>query len=248
MTRLPSQLEALAKMLTYILCHRPDEFGLVLDAEGFVSIKQLLAALGSEPGWGHIRRHHLDQTAALSQSPRLEILADKIRSVAPKPAALRRPPGEAPPALLYAAVPPKAHAVVVEHGLRPPIGQEIVLAVTPEIALKLGKRRSPEPVLITVQARAAARAGVAFQPYGENLFLSSSAVPQEFVQAPPLPKVPEKPKPKPKPAKEDFPLPPAGALAVDFAEMMKKAGKAGRKKDEPAWKAATRKERRKRRS
>jgi putative RNA 2'-phosphotransferase len=247
MARLPSQLEALAKMLTYILCHRPDEFGLVLDAEGFVPIKRLLAALAAEPGWGHVRRHHLEQTAALSQSPRFEIVADRIRSLAPEPAALRRPAAEAPPALLYAAIPPKAHTAVAEYGLRPPTGREIVLAVSPETALKLGKRRSPEPVLITVQAWVAARSGVIFQAYGEYLFLSSSPIPREFIQAPPLPKEPEKPKPKAKPAKEDIPLPPTGALAADFSEMMKKAGKASRKKDEPAWKTATRKERRKKR-
>lgn len=247
MARLPSQLEALAKMLSYILCHRPDEFGLVLDDEGFVSIKKLLAALGAEPGWGHVRQRHLEQTAALSQSPRFEIAADRIRSLAPPPAALRRPAGEAPPALLYVAVPPKAHAAVAQHGLRPPPGQELVLAADAETAIKLGKRRSPEPVLITVQARAAAKAGLIFQAYGENLYLTPAPIPEEFVQAPPLPKLPEKPKPKAKPAKEEFLLPPPGELAVDFAEMMKKAGKASRKKDEPAWKTATRKERRKKR-
>lgn len=247
MTRLPRQLETLAKMLAYILGHRPDEFGLVLDADGFVPLKRLLAALASEPGWGHVRRRHLEQTAALSQAPRLEIVDDQIRSLSPKPAQMRRPPGEAPPALLYAAVPPKAHPAVAEHGLRPSPGQELVLAASPETALKLGKRRSPDPVLITVQARTAAQAGVVFQGYGERLFLTSTPLAPEFVQAPPLPKEPEKAKPKAKPGRPEIPLPPTGTLAVDFAQAMKKAAQAGRKKGEPAWKTATRKERRKRR-
>ena len=83
--------------------------------------------------------------------------------------------------------------------------------------------------------------------YGEDLFLVSAPIPREFVQVPPLPKEPEKPKPKAKPAKPELPLPPPGALALDFSEMMKKAAQASRKKDEPAWKTATRKERRKKR-
>jgi putative RNA 2'-phosphotransferase len=246
MTRLPRHLEALAKMLIYLLCHRPDEFGLVLDEEGFTPIKRLLAALTGEPGWGHVRRQHLEQTVALSQSPLFEIRDDKIRSLSPRHAALRRPRGEAPPALLYAAIPPKAHAAVAEHGLRPPANQELVLAASPETALKLGKRRAPDPILITVQARAAAAAGVVFQGYGEELFLTSTLLPGEFVQAPPLPKEPEKTRPKPKPAKPEITLPPPGTLPIDFAEAMKKAGQGARKTGEPAWKSATRKERRKR--
>jgi putative RNA 2'-phosphotransferase len=244
MARLPRQLEALSRMLTYILCHRPDEFGLVLSEEGFTPIKRLLQALAAEPGWGHVRRHHLEQLVGLLQPPSFEIVADQIRGLKPGPAHLRRPPGETPPTLLYAAIPPKAHAAVAEHGLRPPPGQELVLAASPEAVIKLARRRSPEPILVTVQARAAAQAGMVFQGYGENLFLAS-ALPREFLQVPPLPKEPEKPKPKP--VKPEIPLPPPGALAIDFSELMKKAGKIGRKKDEPSWKTATRKERRKRR-
>ncbi len=244
MARLPRPLEALAKMLVYILCHRPDEFGLALDEEGFLPIRRLLAALTAEPGWGHVRRQHLEQLSGLIQPYPFEIKGDKMRGVNPGPARLRRPPGEVPPALLYAAVPLKAHAAVAEHGLRPPPDQELVLAVTPEMALKLGKRRSPEPILITVQARTAHAAGLVFQGYGEGLFLTPDPLPREFVQTPPLPKEPERAKPKsPKP---EAPLPPPGAMPFDFAEAMKKAGQAARKTGEPAWKTATRKERRKR--
>jgi len=42
----------LAKMLAYVLGRRPDEFGLIPDAEGFVRIKDLLKALHEEEGWG----------------------------------------------------------------------------------------------------------------------------------------------------------------------------------------------------
>jgi putative RNA 2'-phosphotransferase len=246
MARPPRQLEALSRMLAYVLCHRPDEFGLVLAEDGFVPIKSLLQVLAAEPGWGHVRRHHLEQVAALVPSPRFEILGEHIRGLTPGPADLRRPVAQGPPTLLYASIPPKAHASVAEHGLRPGPGRELLLAAQPELALKLGRRRFPEPVLITVQAKAAAQAGIAFQGYGNDLFLAP-AIPQEFIQAPPLPKEPEKPKPKPKPAQPEPPLPPPGTLPGDLAQFMKKAGKLEGKKGEPAWKTATRKERRKRR-
>ncbi|MEJ2673118.1 MAG: RNA 2'-phosphotransferase [Deltaproteobacteria bacterium] len=80
MPRLPKQLESLARMLTYILCHRPDEFGLALSEDGFVPIKQLLATLAAEPGYGFVRRHHLDQLMGLLSPPAFEIAAEQIRT------------------------------------------------------------------------------------------------------------------------------------------------------------------------
>ncbi len=243
MTRLPRQLENLAKILTFILCHRPDEFGLVLDPEGFVAIKQLLQALNPEPGWGFVRRHHLEQVAGLLHPPRFEVTANRIRGLVPAPANLRRP-GETPPSLLYAAIPPKAHERVFESGLRVLQGQEFLLADTPEQAVKLGRRRSPEPVLVTVQAERAARAGVAFQGYGEGLYLALD-IPREFVQLASPPPKPEKPKPE----KPVAPPPLPGTVVMDLPQFLEKSarGTAKGKKGEPSWKSGTRALRRERR-
>ena len=156
MARLPKQLESVARMLTYILSHRPDEFGLVLSEEGFIPIKHLLQALSAEPGWGFIRRYHLDQVVGLMSPPAFEVQGEHIRALTPEPANLRRDPGEPPPALLYVAIPLKAHARVWEEGLKPLPDRELVLAATPELAKKLGRRRFPDPVMVTVQAQAAA--------------------------------------------------------------------------------------------
>jgi putative RNA 2'-phosphotransferase len=243
MTRLPRQLEDLAKMLTYLLCHRPDEFGLVLDPEGFVPVKQLLAALAGEPGWGHVRRHHLEQLAGLLHPPCFEMVGDRIRGLIPGPANLRRPGGNLP-ALLYMAIAPKVHERVFESGLKAPLGQELLLADTPEMALKLGRRRSPEPVLVTVQAQAAARQGVMFQPYGEDFYLSLE-VPRKFVHLAPPPQQPEKPKPEK--ALLLRPLP--GPVLMDLPDFLEKPVRARSKgkKREPAWKSGTRALRRQRR-
>ena len=178
-------------MLTYILSHRPDEFGLVLSEEGFIPIKSLLQALGAEPGWGFVRRYHLDQLAGLMSPPAFEMTGERIRALTP--AQLRREPGEPPPALLYAAIPPKAHAKVWEEGLKPRPDRELVLAATPEAAKKLGRRRAPDPILVTVQAQAATRRGLSFTGYGEGLYLAP-ALPRDLLQLPPPPQAPEKPK------------------------------------------------------
>lgn len=237
MTRLPRQLEALARMLIYLLAHRPDEFGLVLDEDGFVPIKNLLQALAAEPGWGWVRRRRLEEVAALIQPPRFEVAGQRMRSLTPTPARLRRPSGEMPPVLLYAAIPPQAHQRVWEEGLKPPPGRDLVLAATRDLALKLGRRRSPEPVLVSVQAQAAARAGVALQGYGEELFLAPAAIPRDFLQMPPPPAAPRE---KAKPEKTAPPPAPPGTLEMSLATFLQKTSKRRGSKDEPAWKAGTR--------
>jgi putative RNA 2'-phosphotransferase len=237
MSRLPRQLESLARMLTYILSHRPDEFGLVLSDEGFIPIKHLLQALSAESGWGFVRRHHLDQVVGLMSPPAFEVVGEQIRALTPGPAHLRRPAGEPPPALLYIAISPKAHVRVWQEGLKPPPERDLVLAATPELALKLGRRRAPNPILVTVQAQAADRRGVSFTAYGEGLYLAP-ALPRDLLQLPPPPAAPEKPKPeKPRP-----PAPTPGTFILDLPGMFQPATKWGGrgKKDEPAWKAGTR--------
>jgi putative RNA 2'-phosphotransferase len=239
-------------MLTYLLGHRPDEFGLVLSEEGFAPIKQVLQALAGEPGWGFVRRRHLEELAALLSPPQFEIHGELIRGGAPGPARLRRPPGELPPALLYLAISPKVHERVWAEGLRPAPGRELALARQPDLAMKLGRRRAPEPVLITVQAQAAARAGITFQGYGEDLFLTA-ALPRQFLQMPAPPQIKE----KPKPARPARPQPLPGALVLDLPGILRdlqnppspplKGREKKRHRGEAAWKSGARALRKKRR-
>jgi putative RNA 2'-phosphotransferase len=235
MSRLPRQLEGLARMLAYILGHRPDEFGLVLSPEGFIPIKQLLQALTAEPGWGFVRRHHLDQVAGLLSPPAFKVAGEQIRSLIPGPPSLRHPPGEPPPALLYLAIPPKAHPRVWEEGLKPPPDRQLVLAATPELALKLGRRRAPDPILVTVQAQAAARRGLSLTGYGESLYLAP-ALPRDLLQLPPPPPEPAKPE------KPRAPAPTPGTFTLDLPGMFQPGPKSRRRgtKDEVPWKAGAR--------
>jgi hypothetical protein len=53
------QLKELGKLIEYILFHRPDEFGLFLDDDDSLPIKELMWALHEETGWKHIRLGHL---------------------------------------------------------------------------------------------------------------------------------------------------------------------------------------------
>ncbi len=239
--KLPRQLESLARMLAYMLGHHPDEFGLVLAEDGSIPLKELQQALGREPGWGFVRRHHLDQVISLMQPPAFALEGERIRALQPGPRPRRRPE-LLPPPLLYLAISPKVHERVWQEGLKAAAGRELLLARTPDTALKLGKRRAPTPVLVTIQAQAAAQAGLSFTGYGEELFLAAG-LPREFLQLP-TPPAPEKRPPLP-PAAPPLPVTP-GSFLVKFPPALDKPAhgpdkksKKG-KKAEPTWKAGAR--------
>lgn len=241
MPRLPRELESLARMLAYLLGRRPDEFGLVLETGGWAPVKQLLQALHEEPGFARVRREDLERLAALISPPPVEIAGEKVRSLLPPAPELRRDPTSLP-SLLYLAISPKIHAIVWEEGLKPPGGRELVLARQPEMALRLGQRRDNHPLLVKVAAQTAARGGITFQAYGEELFLSLAPIPREFLQLPPPPKEVAPPKPAAKGKSKAMP----GELLLDLPQMLAgKPGK-GKKRDEAAWKKGARALRKKR--
>jgi putative RNA 2'-phosphotransferase len=186
----------------------------VPDAAGFVTIKELLKALHEEEGFGYVNRSHLNEVILSVPDAPIEIVENRIRArdrsrlPAPEPAA-------APPGVLFAAVRRRAHAFVLEHGLRAPAETGILLAARREAAEKIGRRIDAEPVIVTVHAAACRRRGVEFHRAGEGLFLAPSIPPGCF-SAPPLPK--ERPKPERGAAAveaETPPPPPAGSFTLD---------------------------------
>ncbi|MDD3579979.1 MAG: RNA 2'-phosphotransferase [Desulfobacca sp.] len=246
--RPPQRLESLGRMLTYILSHRPDEFGLVLDAQGWLPIKELLRALSEEPGWGFVRRSHLQDAVYLLTPRRFEISANLIRSLPAGAALCRAAESEWPPALLYRAITRKSHAVVAQQGLRPTPDGQLILARNVEMAQRIGQRRDPQAVLVTVQAQAAAAVGSQFYRYGEELFLTT-AIPLNFLQVPPCPKEEAK-KPAPKPStpeelRHTTAIP--GSVLLDIQGRPVNRSKEQRRKKGPEWKEQARAERRQRR-
>jgi putative RNA 2'-phosphotransferase len=233
--------ESLAKLLSYILCRRPDEFGLVLDAAGRLPVKELLWALAQEEGWGYVRRSHLEEVVNLVSPGAFELDKTHIRALQPEPAKLRSQESVWPPPLLYRCITAKSHAVVAERGLQPPTGAELVLAGNPEMARRLGYRRDPQAVLVTIQAQNAAPRGVEFFSYGEGLYLSGEIGPQ-YLQLPPAPKKPEA---KPAPVEKPAPAPPTpGSVWLDIQGQPIKPWKEKGHKKGPAWKEGAMEQRR----
>ncbi|MCP4682722.1 MAG: hypothetical protein GY864_10350 [Desulfobacterales bacterium] len=228
-----------------MLGHKPDEFGLVPDKDGFVKYKELLQALHEEPGWGYVRQSHINEVLLGKDRGLFETGDNKIRSLERRWRLDLETPAQDLPKILFTAIRTKAHPVAMEKGLIPGEGRYVILSANEEACLRIGRRRDQKPVLLTISADTAVRKGVLFYPFG-SLFLSPR-IPAEFISGPPVPKgvlerrrERDKQKEKPMPGELDFH---PGTFNVDISRDVMPQQKAKGKKRK-GWKEAARKARR----
>jgi putative RNA 2'-phosphotransferase len=235
---------SLSRLVNYALTRAPDEFGLAPDAEGFVSLKEFLKALHEEEGLGFVRRSHLEEAARRDGEAAFELTDTAIRSTAGvRP--IEYPVAE-PPKLLYAGLRRRTWPVVFRNGLSPG-GQRtwVVLAVDRDMALRLGRRLDPEPVLITVQAAAAAEMGYVLRRVGERLWVTDY-LPAEVLSGPPIREEdkPESAKPKRPSPGPSLPELPVGSIVLDPEKLDREAKRRKGITKDIAWKKETRLHRR----
>jgi putative RNA 2'-phosphotransferase len=178
----PQRRTQLSKLLSLILRHQPDKFGLTLDGEGFVAVADLLSAVRQQRGWGGVTAEEIREVVASSDKQRFEIVGERIRaryghSV---PERLSYPEVE-PPEILYHGTSSSSLPAIRSEGLRAMRRQYVHLSTEPEQARVVGRRHSPDPVVLIVRAREAWQAGVKFYQPEARLFLAE-AVPAEFVR------------------------------------------------------------------
>lgn len=186
-----TNVEGLCRFLSYVLARRPDEFGLVPDSSGWISVKELLQALHEEEGWRHVRQGHINELM-MDQGRKVFKLEGGHMKAAERH--FSEPVPVAPedlPKLLYTPVRSRAHPVVMEKGLTVPEGRWVVLSASKSMAIRIGRRKDPEPVILEIGAASSGAGGAGFFSFGD-LFLAES-LPDECIlgpQAPPRPPAP----------------------------------------------------------
>lgn len=199
------KVDKLSRLLVYMLGHRPDEFGLVPDRDGFVAYKELLQAIHEESGWSYVRQSYINEVLLGKDRPLFQPEEKRIRVLKrlwyldfddPSRFLQAQRQGSdyeqikdsknAVPKILYMAVRRRAHPVVMEKGLKSREGRHLVLSTEKEMALRIGSRRDQRPVLLEVMAGTAESEGVLFYPFG-GLFLCHQ-IPAKFISGPPVPK------------------------------------------------------------
>jgi len=226
--------KALARQMDYILGRRPDEFGLIPDADGFVKVKELLKALGEDPDSRHVRIGHLKELVVTLPDPPIEINENRVR-------ARKRDhlpglqPAENLPALLYTGIRSRAWPGVHAKGLFVSGGESIVLSSKRSMAERMGRRKDTGAVILTVQTGPLVSRGIMILQYGEILF-SAREVPVGCFTGPPLPKEKPQPEPKKKTVRSRTP----GSFEPDLESILsgdaqKPKNKRKRKREKPPW-------------
>ena len=172
--------------MIYILGHSPYEFGLVPDEEGFIPYKELLQAINEEPGWGYVRQGNINEV--LLGKERVLFFSDgkRIKTTDRRWTLDLGRPGQSMPKILFIGIRRKAHAAVIDKGLRKIEGSYYTLSPEREMAQRIGMRRDQRPVLLEIMAHEAQREGRLFYHFGD-LFLTSEISPQH-IAGPPVPK------------------------------------------------------------
>lgn len=234
------QIERFAKLAATVLGHCPHEFGLVPDADGFVKTKEFLQAIAETDGWRHVRISHVSDIMLMMADPPVEIdqaqIRAKDRSRLPACAVSENPPG-----LLYVCVRQKSYPAVLTDGVRPSFFPRVVCCRDPEMARRIGRRRDPAPVLLTVHVSLMKSRNLPIFQAGEGLFLAD-AIPPDCFTGPPLPKdLPEtkrtEKKPDPLAIYQQQTL--GGTFYPDLSSMQTPSGKPEKTRQKgknPSWK------------
>jgi putative RNA 2'-phosphotransferase len=236
-------VKQLEKLMSYVLGRRPDEFGLVPDTEGWVKIKDLLKAVHEEEGWRHIRRAHINEILLTHPSPGIEIEDNLIRAKS-QSYPFEIGPVKQPPKLLYTCVRQRAYPVVQAKGVFFSGEEKVVLTDNPDLARRIGKRRDPNPVLLTVRVEETIENGVVYQQVGERMYLADF-IPANTFSGPALPK--EKKEAPKKTTEEKRPIQTeAGTFTLDpgHFEPDDRSKKQSKKRKKQDWKKARREQRR----
>jgi putative RNA 2'-phosphotransferase len=174
----------LSKFLSFVLRHKPDSVGLVLDPQGWISIDELIeksAASGTR-----FSRDELQHVVETSDKKRFSVSADGLRiraaqghSVAVE---LGLSPRE-PPLTLYHGT-RFVEAILLE-GLKPQSRQQVHLSIDLPTAQRVGQRHG-KPFIFRIDALRMHRQGFRFYLADNGVWLVDQ-VPPEFLAPGPDP-------------------------------------------------------------
>ncbi len=175
----------LSRALSRVLRHAPEEYGLTLDADGWVACDDLIAAFKARHAkWSTLELDDLAHVVENGSKKRHEIKDGYIRAMyghSVETTVALTP--TAPPPVLYHGTSPKALTPIRTQGLQPMGRQRVHLSLTRDIAIEVGRRKAKTPVILEVDAAAASAGGVVFYLGNDDIWLADR-VPAEFIRFP----------------------------------------------------------------
>jgi putative RNA 2'-phosphotransferase len=178
----------LNRLLNYILGNKPDEFGLVPDKEGYISLKELLKAINEEPNMAYVRESHIREVLLHNRDGFFEITEKKIRSIKRNFTPVDKDQDRVhPPKTLYKGIKRKTYPFILKSGLLPGSKEHIIMTKDKDLAIRIAHRLDQKPIILEINAGVAAENGIPFFLFGDSIYLADK-IPVQLISGPPLPK------------------------------------------------------------
>ncbi|MNI35178.1 RNA 2'-phosphotransferase [compost metagenome] len=169
---------SLSKLLTKLLRHTPEEFGIVLESkDGSCKLEDLLLVLHKEVKWKSITIEDIQQIVSQCEKQRFEIVGDRIRARYGHSHDKVSYSALVPPAKLYHGTNHNAVLSILEEGIYSMKRQYVHLSVGLHFATLAGSRRG-ELRIVAVDTVKATSLGVTFYYAGNEVWLADQ-VPAE---------------------------------------------------------------------
>ncbi|HEV7962075.1 MAG TPA: RNA 2'-phosphotransferase [Actinoplanes sp.] len=173
-----------SRRISMVLRHRPESAGLTLDANGWVPVADLLAAL-------RLGRDELDAIVADNDKQRFAISTgpDGIERIRASQGHSRRVevdldlPPATPPPVLFHGTPARNLESIMRDGLRSQSRNHVHLSLDVPTAIRVGQRRSADVVVLRVAAAEMQAAGHVFHRSHNGVWLTG-VVPPSYLTAP----------------------------------------------------------------
>lgn len=170
----------LSKLLSYILRHKPGEYGMELDANGWVNVDELISKLNAHKV--NISFEMLQHIVNTNSKKRFAFSDDLSKIRASQGHSVEVELGfteQEPPAILYHGTVEKFLTSILKNGLKKMNRHHVHLSGDKTTAIKVGERRG-EPVILEIKASEMFSAGYKFYLSANGVWLTNH-VPATFI-------------------------------------------------------------------
>lgn len=183
----------LSKFLSLVLRHRPSEYGLRMDEQGWVDFEDLVDIVVAEDILAEDAEDEIMKLVEGSERRRFEVADGRIRALYGHSSGVGlRLPESVPPDTLYHGTTSSGAREIAANGLKP-FGRAFVhLSSTEDEARSVGGRHTERPVIVRIDTVAAREEGFTFHEATDLIWLCP-ALPPHLCRVPEIPEDPEEP-------------------------------------------------------
>jgi putative RNA 2'-phosphotransferase len=176
------EIDKLGRIMAGILRHFPERFGLDMNEQGWVDIKDMVDAVRSKRNQFHwLRQHHIRAVVETDPKGRYQLDNGNVRATYGHSINLDLdlPTDDIPDNLYYPATEEEAD-IILETGLKPSDRKQVHLSKSSDDAKKAAAHREPNPIILVIDAKKACDDGLVIMKAGHTVFITSE-VPSKYL-------------------------------------------------------------------